>query len=171
MRARRATAVHVERIRPDQWPTLRALRLRALTEAPEAFLSTLADEAAYDDAEWERRAARWSGGDEGATFLASVGGEPAGLVGSYRLDDRSVELVAMWTAPEHRRAGVGRALVEAVVGFAADTGAHRVTLSVMRANTSAAAFYATAGFVDTDEPADLEGATCPDETRMVRAIT
>ena len=46
----------VRRLRPDEWRDLRALRLRALEDAPDAFGATLAEEAAEPDLTWQERA-------------------------------------------------------------------------------------------------------------------
>jgi len=43
---------------PDAWPAYRALRLRALEDAPDAFGSTLADESVRPPEEWAARLAR-----------------------------------------------------------------------------------------------------------------
>jgi Acetyltransferase (GNAT) family len=46
----------VRRARPEEWAFLRELRLRALADAPDAFASKLADEAAAPEEMWRRRA-------------------------------------------------------------------------------------------------------------------
>jgi ribosomal protein S18 acetylase RimI-like enzyme len=46
----------VRRARPEEWAVLRELRLRALADAPDAFASKLADEAAAPEEMWRRRA-------------------------------------------------------------------------------------------------------------------
>lgn len=163
-------AVVVERITPERWRELRAVRLAALADAPGAFLRTLAEEEAYPDEEWQRRAADRSVGDDGATFLASVGGSPAGIVGAHRLadDPSTVELVAMWSAPDHRREGIGAALVDAVVAWAR-TG--RVVLWVVRGNDRAQAFYESVGFETTDEIIPIPDDPCREEQRMVLRLS
>ena len=161
--------MEVVRIRPDQWETLREVRLRALADAPHAFLTTHAEAAAYDDDEWRRRATARASGDREATFLALDGEHGLGMVGAQHLDldVPTVELVAMWTAPEARRSGVGQALLDAARGWAVATGARRLVLWVRRENAAAAAFYSAIGFVDTDEPVALAGDPCADERRML----
>src|SRR5262245_23901545 len=49
--------VEIRRIRADEGLRLRALRLRALADAPQAFGSTLAREHAFVDSTWHERAA------------------------------------------------------------------------------------------------------------------
>lgn len=165
-------SVDVERIRPDGWSTLRALRLRALAEDPGAFLATLAEEDAYGDDVWRQRAEQGAAGDELATFVARVGSEPAGLVVGRSLAEApsARELVSMWTAPEHRRTGIGAALVDAVGAWAAGVGADRLLLWVMRGNDGAVAFYERLGFTPTNEPG-AAGDPCRDEIRLVRRFT
>ena len=55
----------------------------------------------------------------------------------------------MWVAPEARGTGAGRALVEAVIGWAAERGARTLTTSVTEGNAGGTALYAAAGFADT----------------------
>ena len=162
-------AVTVERIRPDRWRDLRTVRLRALADTPDAFLRTLAEEEAYPDEEWQQRASERAVGDDGTTFLAFVDGEVAGVVGGFKRpeDGSTAELVAMWTAPEHRRTGVGRALVDAVAAWARDGGAARLVLWVVRGNDRALAFYEALGFHLTDEIIPLPNDPCREEQRMV----
>ncbi len=42
----------------DDWQAMREIRLQALRDAPEAFGSTYARDAAFAPAEWHRRAIR-----------------------------------------------------------------------------------------------------------------
>ena len=60
------------------WQALREIRLQALRDAPYAFASTHAREAAFGEDEWRRRATR-----DGSflAFLPEV--SPAGLGGGY----------------------------------------------------------------------------------------
>jgi [ribosomal protein S18]-alanine N-acetyltransferase len=59
------------------------------------------------------------------------------------------------------RRGAGRALVDAVLAWAAERGAERVRTSVTEGNAAATRLYAAAGFADTGErePLGHSGAT------------
>jgi ribosomal protein S18 acetylase RimI-like enzyme len=129
---------------------LRDIRLRALKDAPLAFSSSYAREAAFEPAEWERRARENAAGERSVAFVV----EPAAGMAVGALDAGDPELAylyAMWVAPEARRGGAGRALVDAVVAWATQRGARRITTSVTEGNAAATALYAGAGFVDTGE--------------------
>ena len=75
---------------------------------------------------------------------------PGGVIG-YTLSTVAgdgVTLGRLAVVPECRRRGVGRALVEDVIGFAREQGADRVTLCTQTENAAALALYASAGFTD-----------------------
>jgi ribosomal protein S18 acetylase RimI-like enzyme len=57
-----------------------------------------------------------------------------------------LEIKGLSVSPEHRRQGVGRALVHAAVGAARSAGARRLTLRVLSHNTDARALYTASGF-------------------------
>ncbi|WP_185972586.1 GNAT family N-acetyltransferase [Georgenia yuyongxinii] len=145
------TAVTVRRVGGEDWCTLKAVRLRALAADPAAFTSTLAREEAFTDAVWQERAVA------GRSFVACRADAVVGLVSYYAEDGRPRErqLVSMWVAPEARRSGVARALVEAVLDAAAAEGAERLTLFVVHDNEAARRLYEQLGFVATGEVQEL----------------
>lgn len=60
------------------------------------------------------------------------------------------ELQRIAVAPEHRRAGLASALLEAVVAHSRREGADRLLLEVREGNRDALALYAARGFVEID---------------------
>jgi GNAT superfamily N-acetyltransferase len=113
--------VEIRRIRADEGLRLRALRLRALAEAPLAFGSTLAREQAFTESVWDERAAGAAAGSARATFVAEVQGQWVGLatgVARHPDDlDHSPILVGMFVDAPQRGRGVGVALIERVTGW------------------------------------------------------
>ena len=70
----------VRRLRADETALLKALRLRALADAPDAFAHTHAEISAKPDAYWEemRRSVTEPAGH--AMFVAETAGTPVGMV-------------------------------------------------------------------------------------------
>ena len=138
----------VRGIGADEAGLLRDVRLRALRDAPMSFGSTLAREEGYEPETWERWAADSAGGERQAVFVV----EPAAGMASGVIDAEEparAHLYAMWVAPEARGSGAGRALLEAVIAWATERDAKRLTTSVTEGNAAGAALYAAAGFADT----------------------
>lgn len=145
----------VERVRVDEWETLRDLRLRALEEAPEAFGASF-DEARRRPEEWWRAWCRRSAeSDEQAMFTARLDGRPAGMAGVF-FEAGVWNVVAMWVTPETRGRGVGRLLLEAAVSFAREHGPEAIELGVTDGNDPARSVYEGYGFVDTGRAEPLE---------------
>jgi RimJ/RimL family protein N-acetyltransferase len=119
------------------------LRLRALADAPDAFVATVERDAARPARHWADLAAG------GAVFVAEHEGEWAGLAGVRSAGEDAADVWGMWVAPEHRGAGVGRALIDAVAAWARPRGLGRLQLGVSEAAPAAEAMYAAAGFVRT----------------------
>ena len=128
----------------------KATRLRALQDTPSAFSATYEQETRLTDEDWKNRIARW-GGEAGIGFLAMDEGAACGLAGTF-LDPEDLsraQLISMWTAPSHRRRGVGRMLVDAVAAWAHHRGATILRLLVTSNNDPAQRFYQRIGFAPT----------------------
>ncbi len=102
----------VRRVRPDEGLRLRALRLRALADAPSAFGSTLAREEAFAESVWQERAARGAAGEDRVTYVAEDGDRWVGMVTGLvdDADEPRLEVVGMFVEPVARGRGVGAAL-------------------------------------------------------------
>ena len=142
----------------------REIRLRALQDSPDAFSSNYAAEACLTDREWVKRVAQWTGAGSVA-FVALDDGVACGVAAGYlqKDDPTRVRLVSLWTAPTHRRRGLGRMLVERVAGWAQANRARTVCLLVTSSNEPAMRFYQCLGFTRTghaqpypNDPALLE---------------
>lgn len=145
--------MEVRQFTPDDWETLRDVRLAALLDSPDAFMTTHAEAAAYSEAEWRRRPVT------AAMFGAFRDGKACGMVGTFppeEPDGRRV-LVAMWVAPSARGSGAADALISAALDHAAGVGARTVELEVAPGNERAERVYARHGFQVTDQPSHLPG--------------
>ena len=141
--------IKIEAVTRENLSLFKMVRLEALRESPLAFGSTYAREAAFDEAEWLKRLERWNG-EKGIGFLAMDGEVGCGIAGALiENDDSRATLVSMWTAPTHRKDGVGTMLVEAVLGWAESRGIKTLDLLVTGVNDGAMRFYERLGFVRT----------------------
>jgi GNAT superfamily N-acetyltransferase len=145
------------------WQALREIRLQALRDAPYAFSSTHAGEAAFADGEWHRRATR-----DGSflAFLPEV--SPAGLGGGYLETPDTAELIGMYVRPQARGRGVGEAIIEAVAGWATQQGAATMHLWVTETNKPARMLYERCGFTATAERQPLPSNPALSEIGMQR---
>ncbi len=144
---------------------VRAVRLRALRDAPYAFASTYEREAAFDDAAWADRLTSGS-----ATFLARMDGRTVGTSTGLPPNDGAVELVGMWVDPAARGSGAAAELVGAVHAWAAAHAAKQLRLWVVDGNDRALCFYQRMGFVLTGERQPLPANPAVQELGMVRPI-
>ena len=166
--------VLVRDIRVDDWQLLREARLAALAEAPYAFGSTYAREAAFTEEQWVDRIA-----GRPATFFgyadrghqanplapASTAGEPDGLAGVY-VEDGDADLVSLWVRPAARGLGVGQVLVRAAALWAGERGFPALQLWVTEANGPARRLYERCGFTPTGERQPLPSDPAQPEIRM-----
>jgi ribosomal protein S18 acetylase RimI-like enzyme len=132
----------VRAVSEADWEELRALRLRALADAPAAFATTLDEASALTEDRWRERA---RGSELSRMFLAFLDDAAVGMAGVYE-EDGSAQLVSVWVRPDHRGTGVARDLITAVMTFAAGAGKERMTLWVTEANAAARRLYERVGF-------------------------
>ncbi len=150
--------VLVRRIRDDEAALLRELRLRSLTDAPEAFGQSADDAANRVDEEWRQQTRAAASGERRAWFVAETG-SPAraiGLVNGRRRPPDELMLFSMWVEPESRRLGVGRQLIDGLDEWARDWGARRTVLWAFAGNEPAIRFYERLGFQVEDDTPDAE---------------
>jgi ribosomal protein S18 acetylase RimI-like enzyme len=169
--------VLVREITADDWELMRDVRLAALAEAPEAFGSTYAREAAFTEERWrgrinERSATFFALAEpelavSGSSFVAAA--EPVGLAGIY-VEDGAADLVSMWVRPTARGLGAGEALVEAAVSWAKAREYQTLFLWVTETNAPARRRYERCGFTTTGERQPLPSDPTLPEIRMSRAL-
>jgi RimJ/RimL family protein N-acetyltransferase len=152
---------------PDDWQVLRGVRLEALAQAPYAFGSTYAREAAFAEKTWRERAASRN---SLLAYLPEFGDQPVGLVGSIEEAPGVLELVSMWVRPQARGKHVGTALVEAVVDRARAGQLPRVHLWVTESNKPARRLYERCGFSPTGERQPLPSDPALMELAMAREV-
>ncbi len=164
--------VLVRELTADDWQLMRDVRLCALADAPYAFGSTYAREAAFTEAQWRGRISERS-----VTFVAcdpagrdSAGSAaPAGLAGVY-VEDSAPDVVSVWVRPAFRGRGVGEALLEATASWAKSRSFPALYLWVTETNAPARRLYARCGFTPTGESQPLPSDPSLPEIRMSRPL-
>jgi GNAT superfamily N-acetyltransferase len=132
----------VGQIGPEQWQRWRAIRLDALRTDPDAFGSTLEREQDFARDVWESRL----NGVDGPSVLALADDEAVAMGAGYCYRAGTLMVVAMWTRPRWRGRGLGRRILDEVVGWARSREL-AVDLWVEDDNPGARSLYASYGFV------------------------
>jgi ribosomal protein S18 acetylase RimI-like enzyme len=148
------------------------VRLRALCETPTAFSSTYAKESRLNDADWVARATQWNS-ERSTTYLAldkdGVCGIASGMVD--QTEASRAHLLSMWVAPAHRRLGIGRMLVEAVLAWALTKNVRTMQLLVTSNNEGAIEFYQRLGFTLTGYTEPYANDRALSNYEMIRSIS
>jgi ribosomal protein S18 acetylase RimI-like enzyme len=157
--ARVTADIIVRRLEPADWPALKAVRLAALADAPEAFASTLELESGYSDERWQEWL-RSTAVTFGAFRTCGLDGPAAARIAGVAAarerprpaepgEPREWSLMSVWVSPDLRGSGTAGRLVDAVRDEARRSGADRIRLWVTDVNERARAFYARLGFEPT----------------------
>ncbi|MBL8680273.1 MAG: GNAT family N-acetyltransferase [Myxococcales bacterium] len=129
---------------------LRALRLRALHEHPEAFAVSHDEEAAKPESFWDERAASGVASDNGVTIVARRDGALVAMSTLVRNGLAKMRhgagLFAVYVAPEARSARLGDRVVGACLAHSDAIGIDVVRLSVATSNAAAIRLYLRCGF-------------------------
>lgn len=148
----------------------RKLRLDALKGAPEAFGQSFEHASLQPFEHFERAVS-----GPHPIFAAEIEGVLVGSAGFYVMDGPKTshrgQLWGMYVAPEHRKAGIGKALMAAVIGYARGR-VDQVHLTVVADNAGAYRLYRRLGFQAYGiEPRALRYGGCDfDEILMVHII-
>ncbi len=147
--------VTVRALGEDDWETYRRMRLAALKESPDAFVSTYDEEEAFDEDFWRLRMRRstrlLAERDQQPVGVASLGDAiPVGDDVDLKALSNVAELFAMWVEPEARGTGVAWRLVDAAAGEARAANRSHLMLWVVVDNGRAVAFYSSYGFRPSD---------------------
>jgi ribosomal protein S18 acetylase RimI-like enzyme len=143
-----ASLLEVRTLTADDAEELRALRLRALREEPEAFGSSWEEE---NQRPLEQTIARLQA--DGITAFGGFadGGRLAGMVRLWRHEgsktEHKADIISMYVAPEVRGRGLGKMLLSAAITHARTTpGIEQLMLAVNATNVPAHNLYLAMGF-------------------------
>jgi ribosomal protein S18 acetylase RimI-like enzyme len=163
--------VTVRVLAEDDWETYRQMRLAALKESPQAFVSTYDEELAYDEDFWRLRMRRstrlLAARDDQSLGILSLGDAlPVDDDSDLQPNERVGELFGMWVDPQGRGTGVAWRLVDAAAVEARVQRRTHLMLWVAVDNGRAVAFYSSYGF----RPSDSRRPVRTDETLTEMAM-
>ncbi len=152
------------------WRRLRLIRLRALRDAPNAFISSYYHEAGHDAHWWREGLSKdtWL-----LAFRAATSIQPIGVISAtLGLIDSSPHpyLNSLWVAPAHRRRHVARNLLHAALEHVAEAGADAVSLWILDGNEAALRLYLAAGFTPTGHRQLVPGSVNRHEERLTKHL-
>lgn len=167
-------SVYVTELHRSQSSILESMRLKALEDAPSAFVTTLESELDRPSDYWEEQFDR-------ATWVIAQDGiapdDPVGIAALVRPEPESpVRFIeSVWVEPEYRGHGVLRQMLDHLEGCAKEDGATELRLWVLDTNESAERAYHKLGFgLLIDEAKDTakqrENGTFVKERLMVKPI-
>lgn len=135
----------------DRWEEYQKLRIKAVTDTPQAFLATVDEETNKPEEVWRKRLQ--DSLDVNGQFLvfAEDHGELVGLMGAFREENVKVchtaTVVSVYVDPLYRGQGISSLLMEALLGMISrDTKIIRLELMVVTTQEAAIALYKKSGF-------------------------
>lgn len=145
---------NVRKFISDEWAVYKDLRLRSLSDSPDAFGKTFAEEQKRSDDEWSNRLLSGVQSDVDIPLIAEVNGQPVGLawgrIEEHRPD--TANLYQMWVAPNYRSKGIGGLLLENVIAWAEFKNVSYLELGVKFRESPALRLYKRYGFLPAGKP-------------------
>jgi GNAT superfamily N-acetyltransferase len=136
----------------DDWASLRAIRLEALADTPDAFGSTYEETVRWSDAQWKNAASTR------LYYLADRDGRVVGMVSGGFNDGYPGTrwLYGMYVTPSERGTGTADQLVRSIEEWATNHGVDEIYLHVTTSVPRARAFYDKVGFRSTGESFQMD---------------
>jgi len=150
----------------DDWEDLRAIRLEALIDTPEAYGSTYEESVRQSDAQWKNAASTR------LYYLAYRDGRVVGMVSGGFNDSYPGTrwLYGMYVTPSERGTGTAAVLVRSIGEWAKSHGVGEVYLHVGSSVPRARAFYDKMGFRPTGESFNMDRDTSLTLYTMVQEL-
>jgi putative acetyltransferase len=120
--------------------------IRAVVAAVMGEYGLSSDLEAYD-ADLRNIVSSYSGRGGAFRVVTSAEGQIVGCGGLYPIDERDAEIRRMYLLPEVRGVGIGRMLLEALIGYANERRFERVVLETASVLKEAISLYRKRGFV------------------------
>jgi ribosomal protein S18 acetylase RimI-like enzyme len=160
-------APEIRLLTPDDWVELRNIRLAALQESPEAFLSTYQQEVVYDSDRWRTEF------DRGNWYIGICAGAPVSLLGvicGTRMPVHECYLEYLWVSPEYRRSGIAFGMLTAVLARLRAAAVEITFVWVIDGNEPARHLYERIGFVSSNHRQPLNSRPGRTEEKLMLTL-
>lgn len=167
----------------DDWPAIRELRIRAVTDSPVAFLETREEALAVDEEGWRSRVRRNIAADSTQVVAIAADGRWVGSMICFASDGppsyidrreppgKRANLVGVFVDPEWRGdVGVTDALLDVIVRWVVEAGLSRLYLHVNAVNERARRSYEKRGFRPTGYVDAIPGRPDDLEVELLREL-
>lgn len=133
------------------WREYRELRLNALRNEPQAYLTSYENARKEPGKNWKGYLQAAVDGESWMMF-ARAGEVLIGMVGAYQSDEgktkQQIEVIAMYVDPGHRGQKIGTRLLEKLLGILKDAGKKSAHLECSAEQIPAVALYQRLGFAE-----------------------
>jgi ribosomal protein S18 acetylase RimI-like enzyme len=144
--------ITIARVTENDFNLCRALRLRALSDSPEAFGGTLKNALERSLDEYKEDAIRWATSEKSTLFLGTFETVPIGMIGAYiEENEKRSYLCGLWVEPEYRNKGVASRLCSQAISWLVKRSSNFIYLWVANQNQVAVSLYKKLGFKATNE--------------------
>ena len=141
--------IEVRHVRPEDWESLKVIRLEALTDSPDAFCATYEEAVADEDSVWIERSSAVAAEDATVSVLAFDDDETVGMAVGTLCTDGGMNVLSLFVTPGQRGTDTASQLMTMIETWGLERGANRVTLEVLAGSDRAATFYARLGYQPT----------------------
>ncbi|PNP50034.1 hypothetical protein THARTR1_09257 [Trichoderma harzianum] len=139
----------------DDWEAWKAVRLRALADAPDAFGSGFNDWANAPESRWRSRLSIRNAIDLVSYQIDVTASERAvGMATGVPTGNGGAEIISMWVDPNFRGRGLASSLIGKIASWAVQSGFIELRLAVRPDNATARLVYQHNSFIISDEPGD-----------------
>jgi ribosomal protein S18 acetylase RimI-like enzyme len=139
----------ITRLPVERWPEYKALRLRALQSAPQAFGQSYQEALTYPEERWRQRLIDAAEGRSWMDF-AERDGKLIGMTAAYQwpedIENDRAMIVSVFVDAEARGKGVASRLMTAILDQLAAAGVGNAILAVNPIQTAAVRLYERMGF-------------------------
>ncbi len=150
--------VRIRSAHRNEWRVWKDIRLEALQDAPESFGERYQDAMEKDDARWQRDFQKVMESEKQEIFFAAADNLVVGLLFVFVRDqDTKIGGIGgLWIAPEYRKKGIGKQIVEKAMEWMRGKNLQAVTFWNNKSGEASSKFYEKLGFTYTGIEKPLE---------------